>query len=318
MSKAKRSLVLRTSLFVGSVMALALGCASASEGLVGTAESMAVTDILRMDVRPDGMYSVVCRGVDGGSGPGEIVSADDIRADRVCQSGVSDLLFCTPSDNLLKRGGSVLHDFQSPTDCQRASNELRTYGGFCTAPDNILKDRNGGTVHDFSNASDCQASLKSSGGLSGEFVFCTPSDNLLKRGSSVLHDFQSAIDCQRANQELRTHGAFCTSSDNVLKDKSGAVLHDFSSASACQASLTSGGGLSGEFVFCTPSDNVLKRGSSVLHDFQSPTDCQRANQEVRTHGAFCTSSDNVLKDKSGAVLHDFSSNVDCQNALLNR
>jgi len=236
------------------------------------------------------------------------------------------VVYCTSSsDNLLKRGDALLHDFDNPTDCARARDEARRYGAFCTSSsDNLLKDLHGDVIHDYDSPASCQAGLGDGGGGGGgdtppPFVFCTSSsDNLLKRGSLVLHDFDNPTDCARARDESRRFGAFCTSSsDNLLKDLEGQVIHDFDSPDACQAGLGDMGGGGRPLIFCTSSsDNLLKRGTTLLHDFDNPTDCGRARDQARQYGAFCTSSsDNLLKDLEGQILHDFDSPDACAAAL---
>src|SRR5215207_2626585 len=67
----------------GFLAALLVACAERSNGeATEAAGSAAVTDILTMTRRDDGRFDVVCR-----DQTREIVTADDIRADRVCRGG---------------------------------------------------------------------------------------------------------------------------------------------------------------------------------------------------------------------------------------
>jgi formylglycine-generating enzyme required for sulfatase activity len=77
--------MLRRTIFVlGSAVAVAVGCTAAGEEGIGTGESMAVTDIAKMTLRPDGKYDVECRGKDGGANWKEVASQADVTSNKVC------------------------------------------------------------------------------------------------------------------------------------------------------------------------------------------------------------------------------------------
>ncbi|MCX6119042.1 MAG: hypothetical protein NT027_16015 [Proteobacteria bacterium] len=211
------------------------GCGTKSED----ASTKQVEDISSMVVQSDGTYRVTCK-----NGSIEVRTAEEIKTDQVCRGGGSGsgLIFCTSSsDNLLKRGTLVLHDFDNQTDCLRARDEARKYRAFCTSSsDNLLKDITGKVVHDFSNEADCQrALLDGQGNPSSNPIFCTSStDNLLKMGTRVLHDFSNPEECARARDQAKRYSAFCTGKeDNLLKSLDGTIIHDYSSPDECQRAL---------------------------------------------------------------------------------
>ncbi len=77
-------MVSRRVFVIGSAVALAVGCTASGEEQVGTGESMAVTDIAKMTLRPDGKYDVECRGKNGGANWKEVASQAELANNTVC------------------------------------------------------------------------------------------------------------------------------------------------------------------------------------------------------------------------------------------
>ena len=72
---------------VGCSLALAVGCAGVSESEgVGTGESMAVTDVVRMTARADGSFDVECRGKNGSPNWKEVATQAQILSNAVCET----------------------------------------------------------------------------------------------------------------------------------------------------------------------------------------------------------------------------------------
>jgi hypothetical protein len=161
----------------------------------------AVTDIVSMQARSDGNFDVVCR-----DGRREIATPDDIRSDRVCESGTSPSgsLICVARDNdnrdpwvfaVFTDSGNIAKiagvSFTTKAACDQALTDSRDFGSstvVCVARDNDGRDpwqrvsiNSAGQVQRhstlFQTYAACATSLTQGRAIGEGLVSCTARDN---------------------------------------------------------------------------------------------------------------------------------------------
>jgi hypothetical protein len=117
---------------------LALACSSSTEAPAGAVEQEAIEDVETILRLPDGRFDVRCR-----DGRREVVTADDLRADRVCRSGGlgGGVLLYGRSDSC---SGSPIAAVRENTRCESLGTDsvwsISVNGECSDVPDTNLRD----------------------------------------------------------------------------------------------------------------------------------------------------------------------------------
>lgn len=117
---------------------------------------------------------------------------------------------------------------------------------------------------------------------------------------------------------VQSRNLICDTNGNILVDLTGgtsSIVHDFGSADDCNKAK--------RFVaqgqpYCDfAGGNILFRASGgIIHDFGSAQDCEAARESVSYGRGFCDlAGGNILYSADGRIVYDFSSAADCQAAL---